>query len=749
MDSDTSAIIQAALAKHQAGDLVAAEQMYRNVLSITPDDAGIFNLLGVALFQQKKLSEASEEIAKAIRLNPSDSSFHFNRGVVAKAQGNSRQAEENYRHALNLKPDYPEVTQNLCNLLEEQARYEEAKSLYLEAVQIHPQNIKFQIKFALLCKKLGDWESVVSTCRKVLVLQPNNFEAGYLYGHALQTTGQIELAVDQYRMILKSDSRQADAHFQLSRLLVLRGKMQAALSHAQAAAELAPQRGAIQLNYEGMRLTGQYESANECPVSSGQNLETEQAVRAILGDGYANEAALRGWLFFTRIDYLFFDSQITRCPIQRRAAQWRTYLESADVNQASIQHLARISQREDISAQYAALEELTLLATPSLTQDSFVGLTEGECQQSIRQFFSSGSLNVVIVGAGPAGLVLASALKLALNTDVNVLLVENRVSSPHHKVPYERCWVTNILRETLDGLVEETLSDIFAKIGTGGYIGCTVNVLESLLLLSCRRMGVKFLFADNVDFSFVKDSGVQFVFDASGNRFEPLNLPDSLEKITVGHAIKTDLIGTNDAQIDQYGIKVLSSADNRQITLGSYENLLFPLYKNRPVKLAMLKLIHIPARLYGVLADYVKRQNADNKYFVWPGTLQAAINQVIVTISLNKAEYEYLCKHHTFPMSLTEALQIETVATPLDERTKAILKLLGEYANECDQIGIDAPFLCEPYLVNRATPDSLLGKPLIRVGDSIYSGNVKLGNGLGFHLRHVRHIREVLQKYVR
>jgi len=62
-----------------------------------------------------------------------------------------------------------------------------------------------------------------------------------------------------------------------------------------------------------------------------------------------------------------------------------------------------------------------------------------------------------------------------------VLLVENRVSSPHHKLPYDRRWLTNIASSHFDGTGRETLSDIFARTGNGIHIGCTVHVLESLL----------------------------------------------------------------------------------------------------------------------------------------------------------------------------------------------------------------------------------------------------------------------------
>jgi len=46
-----------------------------------------------------------------------------------------------------------------------------------------------------------------------------------------------------------------------------------------------------------------------------------------------------------------------------------------------------------------------------------------------------------------------------------------------------------------------------------------------------------------------------------------------------------------------------------------------PLYKGiKRIKLALLKLVHIPSQCYDALASYITQHNADNKYYVWPGT---------------------------------------------------------------------------------------------------------------------------------
>lgn len=991
MANNIPAAIQAAIAKHQAGDLGAAEQMYRKILVKTPADAGIANLLGVVLFQQNKLAAAEEKVAHAILLNPLEASFHFNQGNIAKALGKQEQAESSYRSALKLKQYYPEATQNLCNLLEDQGRLEAAAQLCQEAVRFNPNDLNACIKLVSLYEKLGDSAKAAPVYQQILVLQPGNLDARYLYAQGLQKSEQADHAIAQYRSIIQSDPKHAMAHFNLSRLLAARGEIDEALRYAGLASELAPQNGNVWLNYGGLLLvTEQFEASaaayrrvleiNPADLSAvhmltaienrssqraapeyvrglfdnyadkfeqhlqsdmgydiprkmcgllteldprrryemldlgcgtglsglavrdfskrmvgvdlsskmlaqaqskgiyaelhtedvlgylnrtddgafdlvvsadtfvylgdlsevfaevarvlraggvfvfsteattsdnaqgyklettgrythrsdylqslaerygyqtlhfaqeairmnlgkpalgylamlrkgegavsisriryGRNARIEQVAQEILADQYGNSISVLGWLFAVLLDYRFIDGSLSRHAVRRRAAVWQNSEEPTDIEQAAAGHLERIGRIFDTACQYAELEDLTLRNTPSLTLDSFPGLQDAQLSDAVRQVFSAGKLNLVIIGAGPVGLLLASALKCTLHDEVNIVMVDSRVSAPHYKLPYERRWVTNIKLGLLHGLVEQNLSDIFANVGDGTYIGCTINVLESLLLLSCRSMGVKFLFADDADLSFIEGSHVQMVFDATGNRFQPLSWPGSPEQIVVHHKIETDRLGSDRSKISPYGIKIHHSEENRHVTLGSFKGLSFPLYKNQPVKLAMLKLIHIPARFYGALVNYVSQHNEDNKYYVWPGTLQTEINQVIVIISLTRAEYDYLCGQHEFPLGIAAALQSETMKDVLDARTCDLLSMLAEHTTEEEQMAIDAPFLFEPYLVDCSLPERLYERPLIRVGDSIYNGNVKCGNGLGSHFEHVRHIQSVLRKYV-
>ena len=161
----------------------------------------------------------------------------------------------------------------------------------------------------------------------------------------------------------------------------------------------------------------------------------------------------------------------------------------------------------------------------------------------------------------------------------------------------------------------------------------------------------------------------------------------------------------------------------------------------------MAKLVHIPFRCYGQLIRFVVGHNHDNKFYVWPGTLKEEINQVILIINLTKEEYLFLSEEIQGPMRVDDALRDRAFAEKLDARVIGIFEIVSKISDSADGISIEPPFLYEPYLIKKAGGfDRLYGRPVIPVGDSIYNGNVKAGNGIGSHLSHIKYIQESFRK---
>jgi hypothetical protein len=69
----------------------------------------------------------------------------------------------------------------------------------------------------------------------------------------------------------------------------------------------------------------------------------------------------------------------------------------------------------------------------------------------------------------------------------------------------------------------------------------------------------------------------------------------------------------------------------------------------------------------------------------------------------------------------------------LDKDIISVLRVLGELDIE-HKICFERPFAYFPHINLEAGTGCFNGKPIFPIGDSLFSGNPKVGNGLGSHL---------------
>lgn len=484
---------------------------------------------------------------------------------------------------------------------------------------------------------------------------------------------------------------------------------------------------------------------------SAENHSLNKAIQEIFEENYSFPSSGKGWLYAAVLDHVFVDGglEVKAASAVKTKKYERSAVGNVDVIKETSELLGRIGDCGDIKKKYEKMEALATMNAPVLTTDSFANSADSELYRDVEGIFSDGCLNVVIVDAGLSGLALASALKLAFRGKVNVLVIENRVYAPHHKLPYSRRWITNVPIAHTDGLLEDEIVQLMAAVGERNYIGVTINIFETLMLLSCQRMGVKFLFSENYDLSFIETSKAQVIFNATGNRFRKISFPEAGAPAEAKEVVQTDLLEVPNEGISGFGVKIDRPPAVREITVEHHGNIFFPVWNGQRMKIPMAKVTHIPFRLYEGILRLVAGNNADNKIYVWPGTLKKEINQVIVIINLRKAEYGNLYREISSPEKVHSVLRNRSLLGSFDERVVEVLEFIADRTDEADGVALEPPFVFEPYLLRYPGGfEKLHGKPVIPVGDSIYNGNVKLGNGIGPHLEHINEIKNSFVKHM-
>jgi len=195
------ATFQKALALHQAGELEAAEEIYRKILRAHPSHAPSLNQLGI-LSAQRKLFERSERLFKeAIRIAPS-ATYYFNLANALDMQG-KQCAAKYYEKAIELNADYAEAYNNLGNLHRRSGRFQDAILSYRKAACLQPELAEAHHQLAL-CKTFESVDDDILAMQAVLgrrgLASEKKAHLCFGLGKAYEDLGEFQTSFDYYKM---------------------------------------------------------------------------------------------------------------------------------------------------------------------------------------------------------------------------------------------------------------------------------------------------------------------------------------------------------------------------------------------------------------------------------------------------------------------------------------------------------------------------------------------------------------------
>jgi tetratricopeptide (TPR) repeat protein/SAM-dependent methyltransferase len=315
--ADGGAIFAAAVRHHQAGQLLEAERLYREIIAIDPRHIGTLHYLSIialqtgrpaaaveligralavndalpechynmafALHELRRFDEAVAHYRRATELKPDYVEAHGNLGNLLKEQGNLTEAVACYEHVLALKPG-PEAHYNIANAYAQQGRPEEAAEHYRRALALKPDFLGALNNLANALVAQGKPDEAVSYFQRALAIEPNFVEGHVNFGNLLAGQGRIAEAEAQLRHALGITDNFALAHSNLGNVLLAQGRADEALVHLRRAVALNPDLADAQNNL-GIALAaqGKLDEAGAC---------FEQALRLKPDhiDGYNNLA---------------------------------------------------------------------------------------------------------------------------------------------------------------------------------------------------------------------------------------------------------------------------------------------------------------------------------------------------------------------------------------------------------------------------------------------------------------------------
>lgn len=219
-----SEALATAFQHHQAGQFQQAEQIYRQVLAIDPNNVDALHLLGLIALHVGDHTAAVAYIGRAIALDGTKAPFHSNLGNVLKAQGKLDEAALAYHHALELQPDYVPAHYNLGIVYQDQGKLDVAVSRFRRALELNPDHVDAYNNLGNVLNERGKLNEAITCYRRGLDLQPNHARTWCNLGSALNAQGKLDEAINCCRKAIELDPEFVEAHCNLGNAFIEQNK---------------------------------------------------------------------------------------------------------------------------------------------------------------------------------------------------------------------------------------------------------------------------------------------------------------------------------------------------------------------------------------------------------------------------------------------------------------------------------------------------------------------------------------------
>jgi tetratricopeptide (TPR) repeat protein len=271
----------------QRGDFQAAEKTLRAEVEAHPDDAWAFSLLGVALDNQKRLSEAEEFHRRAVERSPRSAEILNNYGTHQWTAGQFDKAEVSFAAALAAAPGYFNALFNLGVMATHTGHYERAHQVLDAALRQQPENVDVLYRLAFVEEATRQWEAAVTRLVQAEKLDPRRADVQKLLAVTATELGALDDASASWDRYLHLEPGDETARRERGYVAARMGKLEQGIADLERYASRHPDDP-----------VGHYElSQAERSVDMVQALENLDKALALKPD-YLLARAARGSLYY-------------------------------------------------------------------------------------------------------------------------------------------------------------------------------------------------------------------------------------------------------------------------------------------------------------------------------------------------------------------------------------------------------------------------------------------------------------------
>jgi predicted O-linked N-acetylglucosamine transferase (SPINDLY family) len=188
---------------YNLGQLVEAEQCFKNVLSRKPAAIEVLMNLALTLLAQNRNAEAEVCLRNTIAQRPSHPEAHHYLSIALKHQGRLEEAKSASGQALALNLNYADAYDTQGAILFEQGKLQEAESCFEKAIACQPAQPKSYNNLGTVLQLQRKIVLAEEYYRKAIALDPNFVDAHINLGINLQSQSRIKEAEQCWRTSLQ------------------------------------------------------------------------------------------------------------------------------------------------------------------------------------------------------------------------------------------------------------------------------------------------------------------------------------------------------------------------------------------------------------------------------------------------------------------------------------------------------------------------------------------------------------------
>jgi len=183
--------LQLGIAHQARGELKQAEQVYRQILSVQPNQADALQLLGTIATQTGHHEQAKQLMHKSLSVNPNQPNVWYNLARAHYLSGERHESIAANTRAIALNPSHAEAYYNRANVQAEIRQYDAAIADYLQALRLDPNHWDAGRNLALTYREIQQHDACIDQLQRMIIQYPDDAQLHRSLGLTLRDVGDV------------------------------------------------------------------------------------------------------------------------------------------------------------------------------------------------------------------------------------------------------------------------------------------------------------------------------------------------------------------------------------------------------------------------------------------------------------------------------------------------------------------------------------------------------------------------------